>query len=275
MTLNYHFHNFIDRTTMKQLIKIDKWMVMVAIVCVAFLTGCGKTAKNGESASGEANVGKATTEESVEAQGETESADEDADAQEGLAVMANNWKKTPITVSPKGAKANIQDFAQAFCSQYSSYEPNKKMLKYLANPKAYNVENEVYSVLSDIPNGYISSSLFTEIDRFTKMCYWNRKNGHSLVGVFMINGSENENSESAFMFYDYDPKTNVMTPDTDVCQVVEKVALNKDFEDYALELPQKGKDIVVKLYSDNGEEGYDITEMTLKWTGDTFTLVAQ
>ena len=275
MTLNYHFHNFNDRTTMKQLIKIDKWMVMVAIVCVAFLTGCGKTAKDGESASGEANVGKATTEESVEAQGETEDADEDAAAQEGLAVMANNWKKTPITVSPKGAKANIQDFAQAFCSQYSSYEPNKKMLKYLANPKAYNVENEVYSVLSDIPNGYISSSLFTEIDRFTKMCYWNRKNGHSLVGVFMINGSENENSESAFMFYDYDPKTNVMTPDTDVCQVVEKVALNKDFEDYALELPQKGKDIVVKLYSDNGEEGYDITEMTLKWTGDTFTLVAQ
>lgn len=275
MTLNYHFHNFTDRTTMKQLIKIDKWMVMVAIVCVAFLTGCGKTAKNGESASGEANVGKATTEESVEAQGETEDADEDAAAQEGLAVMANNWKKTPITVSPKGAKANILDFAQAFCSQYSSYEPNKKMLKYLANPKAYNVENEVYSVLSDIPNGYISSSLFTEIDRFTKMCYWNRKNGHSLVGVFMINGSENENSESAFMFYDYDPKTNVMTPDTDVCQVVEKVALNKDFEDYALELPQKGKDIVVKLYSDNGEEGYDITEMTLKWNGDTFTLIAQ
>ena len=275
MTLNYHFHNFNDRTTMKQLIKIDKWMVMVAIVCVAFLTGCGKTAKDGESASGELNVGKATTEESVEAQGETEDADEDAAAQEGLAVMANNWKKTPITVSPKGAKANIQDFAQAFCSQYSSYEPNKKMLKYLANPKAYNVENEVYSVLSDIPNGYISSSLFTEIDRFTKMCYWNRKNGHSLVGVFMINGSENENSESAFMFYDYDPKTNVMTPDTDVCQVVEKVALNKDFEDYALELPQKGKDIVVKLYSDNGEEGYDITEMTLKWNGDTFTLVAQ
>ena len=275
MTLNYHFHNFNDRTTMKQLIKIDKWMVMVTIVCVAFLTGCGKTAKDGESASGESNVGKATTEESVEAQGETESADEDAAAQEGFAVMANNWKKTPITVSPKGAKANIQDFAQAFCGQYSSYEPNKKMLKYLANPKAYNVENEVYSVLSDIPNGYISSSLFTEIDRFTKMCYWNRKNGHSLVGVFMINGSENENSESAFMFYDYDPKTNVMTPDTDVCQVVEKVALNKDFEDYALELPQKGKDIVVKLYSDNGEEGYDITEMTLKWTGDTFTLVAQ
>ena len=77
------------------------------------------------------------------------------------------------------------------------------------------------------------------------------------------------------MFYDYDPKTNVMTPDMDVYKVVEKVAPNKDFEDYALEFPREGKDIVVRLYSDNGDDGYDITEMTLKWTGDTFTLIAE
>ena len=37
----------------------------------------------------------------------------------------------------------------------------------------------------------------------------------------------------------------------------------------------EGKDIVVRLYSDNGDDGYDITEMTLKWTGDTFTLIAE
>lgn len=263
---------------MKKLRTIDKWMVMVAIVCVAFLASCGKSAKEGENASGESKDSKAVTTETTEkaeAQDKTESAGEDVDAPEGLSVIVNSWKKTPITVSPKGAKVNIQDFAQAFCDQYASYEPNQKMLKYLANPKTYNKEAEVYGVISDIPNGYISSSLWTEIDRFTKMCYWNRKNGHSLVGVFMINGSENADPETAFMFYDYDPKTNIMTPDLDVYQVVEKVALNKDFEDYALEFPQKGKDIIVKLYSDNGEDGYDITEMTLKWTGDTFTLVAQ
>lgn len=106
------------------------------------------------------------------------------------------------------------------------------------------------------------------------MCYWNRKNGHSLVGVFMVNGSENEKSENVFMFYDYDPKTNIMTPDMDVYKVVEKVAIDKAFDDYLLELPQKGKDIVVDLYTDNGEDGSDVTEKTLKWTGDTFTLVA-
>ena len=249
-------------------------MAMMTIVCVAFLMGCGKSAKEGENVPADSNDGKAPAAESVEATGGSESASEDDTASEGLGLMTNTWKKTPITVSPKGAKANILDYAQAFCGKYNSYEPNKKILKYLADPKAYDKEAEVYSIDSDVANGYISSNLMTEIDRFTTMCYWNRKNGHSLVGVFMINGSENTKPESAFMFYDYDPKTNIMTPDTDVCQVVEKVALNKDFEDYALELPKEGKDIIVKLYSDNGADGYDITEMTLKWTGDTFTLVA-
>ena len=252
--------------------RIDKWMVMVAVICVAFLSGCGKSAKDGESASGKSKDGKPVATESAEVSAENES---DEAVPEGLSPIVSNWQNTPITISPKGAKANIEDFAQAFCSQYNNYEPNKKMLKYLANPKAFDKEAEVFSVESDVPNGFISSSLWTEIDRFTKMCYWNRKNGHSLVGVFMINGFENEKSESAFMFYDYDPKTNVMTPDMDVYKVVEKVALNKDFEDYALEFPREGKDIVVRLYSDNGDDGYDITEMTLKWTGDTFTLIAE
>ncbi len=64
-----------------------------------------------------------------------------------------------------------------------------------------------------------------------------------------------------------------MTPDTEVYQLVEKVALNKDFETFDLKLPEEGKDIVVNLYSDNGDDGYDITEKTLKWTGHDFKLV--
>ena len=254
---------------------MGKWMVMMAIVCVAFLTGCGKSAKEGENVPDESKDNKEVVTELAEAQAESESADMDENVESGLYEMTSNWKQTPITVSPKGAKVNIQDFAHAFCSQYDRYEPNKKMLKYLANPKAYNKEAEVYDVFSDVKNGYISSCLMTEIDLFTKMCYWNRKNGHSLVGVFMINGSENDDPENVFMFYDYDPKTNIMTPDTDVCQVVEKVALDKTFDGYALELPQEGKDIEVKLYTPNEVESYDVTIKTLKWTGDTFTLVAR
>ena len=229
-------------------------MVMMAIVCVMFLTGCGKSANEGESASGESKDTKEVTTK--------------------LDSMTSGLSETPITVSPKSAKVNIQDFAQAFCSLYNRFEPNEKILKYFAAPKTYDEVAEMYRVKSDITNGYIETLLLTEVVRTTIMCYWNRKNGHSLVGVFMENGFESGKSENVFMFYDYDPKTNIMTPDMDVYKVVEKVALDKAFDEYFLELPQKGKDIVVNLYTDTGENDYDVTEKTLKWTGDSFTLVA-
>ena len=248
-------------------------MVMMAIVCVAFLTGCGKSAKEGENVPDESKDNKEVVTESAEAQDESESADVDENLPEGLDSMTSGLAETRITVSPKGAKANIQDFAQAFCSQYDRFEPNEKILKYFSAPKTYDEVVEMYRVESDITNGYIRSMLLTEVVRETQMCYWNRKNGHSLVGVFMVNGSESGKSENVFMFYDYDPKTNIMTPDMDVYKVVEKVALDKAFDDYLLELPQEGKNIVVDLYTDNADDGYDVTEKTLKWTGDTFTLV--
>ena len=259
---------------MKILRRFDKWMVMVAIMCVAMLTGCGKSASEGENAPGESKADETEAAASTEAQTESEADGEDDASPEGLSVIVSNWQNAPITVSPKGAKANIEDFALAFCSKYDSYEPNKKMLKYFANPKAYNEDDEIYRVESAITNGYIRSMLLTEVVRETQMCYWNRKNGHSLVGVYMENGSESGKSENVFMFYDYDPKTNIMTPDLNVYKVVEKVALDKAFDEYFLELPQKGKDIVVNLYTDNGEDDNNVTEKTLKWTGDTFTLVA-
>ena len=259
---------------MQNLRRIDKWMVMMAVVCVAFLTGCGKSAKEGGDVADESKDNKEVVKESAEAQDESESADTDEYVVKGLYDVTSNWKQTPVTVSPKGAKANIQDFARAFCSQYDGYEPNEKILKYFAAPKTYDEIEECYRVESDIPNGYIRCFLLTEVPRITQMCYWNRQNGHSLVGVFMQNGSENAKSENVIMFYDYDPNTRIMTPDLNVCKVVEKVALDNAFDEYILELPQKGKDIVVNLYTDNGEDGSDVTEKTLKWTGDTFTLVA-
>ena len=47
------------KTAIMYLRKMDKWMVMMAIVCVALLTGCGKSAGKGESTSGESKDAKA------------------------------------------------------------------------------------------------------------------------------------------------------------------------------------------------------------------------
>ena len=129
----------------------------MAIVCVAFLTGCGKSAKEGENVPGESKDNKEVVTESAKAQDESESADTDENVESGLYDVTSNWKHTPITVCPKGAKANIQDFAQAICSQYDRFEPNEKILKYFAAPKTYDEEAELFEVKSDITNGYIRS----------------------------------------------------------------------------------------------------------------------
>lgn len=251
-------------------------MVMtISIACVTLITGCAKTAKEGESASDEPKDDKAVVVEPVKTKTDSVSDDEDFVVEDDFDIMASEWKGTTITVTPKGSKANIEDYALAFCSKYDFFEPNMKILKFLANPKAYDEIEEIYRVQSDIHNGFIRSMLLTEVIRETSICYWNRKNGHSLVGVFMVNGHEGDKQEPAFMFYDYDPKTHVMTPDTEVSKVVEKVAFDKSYEDYGLELPQEGKDIVVDLYSDNGQGSYDVTEKLLKWNGDTFAPAAK
>ena len=156
---------------MKILRRFDKWMVMVAIVCVAMLTGCGKSAKEGETAPGESKADE-TEAASAEAQTESEADGEDDASPEGLSAIVSNWQNAPITVSPKGAKANIEDFALAFCSKYDSYEPNKKMLKYFANPKAYNEEDEIYRVESAITNGYIRSFLLSAIGTVKTAIHW-------------------------------------------------------------------------------------------------------
>ena len=222
---------------MKNLKRIDKWMVLMAIVCVVFLTGCGKSAKEGENVPDESKDNKEVVTESSDVLDESESADVDEDLPEGLDSMTSGLAETPITVSPKGAKVNIQDFAQAFCSQYDRFDPNEKILKYFAAPKSYDEDDELYRVESDITNGYIRSFLLAEVGRLTQMCYWNRKNGHSLVGVFMENGSENSKSENVFLLYDYDPKTNIMTPELNVYKVGTNLAIDKAFVDHGLVLP--------------------------------------
>ena len=91
---------------MKELKKFDKLMLMMGIVWVALLTGCGKSAKDGESSSGESkDNGKAVVKESAEVQSDTVSADVE-NMPEGIYSMTSGLAETPITVSPKGAKAN-------------------------------------------------------------------------------------------------------------------------------------------------------------------------
>ena len=255
--------------------------LMLLLAVVGLMMACSKTAK--EDASDETTEQKAAPADeaakidSVSMAEEVEAAvaEEEMEGQDGTEMnrMAGNWNKLPLTVYPTAEKANIQDFAKAFCRQYNKYLPNVIILKFVGDPKKFNQDAEHCFVTSDIPNGFLRLGMANQYDQFTEMCYWKRPNGHSLVGTYMRHETEGDFSESAFMFYDYDPATKVMTPDMEVYGIVEKAVQEGNFDDYILRLPQKGKDIELSMYKDNGDGGCEPTEWMLKWTGNSFKLV--
>ena len=93
--------------------KSDKWTVIMTIAGVMLLTGCGKSAHEGESTSSESKEDKAMVAQPAASPAQSESADSESDGEddtvyEELLATTSDWKKTPITVSPKGSKANIE-----------------------------------------------------------------------------------------------------------------------------------------------------------------------
>ena len=267
---------------MRRVYLFGNGMLLMA-VAMTMMTACGKTEKADREESAAADV--TTTEvtpkddvatdslETVEdtatvaVQQETEGQGTEIDQ------MAASWKALPLAVYPAAEKVNIQDFARAFCRQYSKYRPNGIILNYLDDPKKFNQEAEMCYVTSDVPNGFLRLAMANQYDKFTEMCYWKRPGGHSLIGTYMRHETEGDFSESAFMFYDYDPATKKMTPDMEVFGIVEKAVQEGDFDDFILRLPQKGKDIELSMYKDNGDGGCEPTEWMLKWTGNSFKLV--
>ena len=166
-------------------------------------------------------------------------------------------------------KAQIRNFAKAFCSQYQQYKPNVAMVDYLKKPGEYDWDEKYYYVEDDPRNGYIKSDLLGQFDFMTAMCYWRRANKHQLVGVLMQIGHEGERSDAVMLFYDYDPETQVMTPETEVYQTVVNI-VKKHRGDMFVRLPQEGKDIEVSTVVWSEEDDFIFDDFLLHWTGDSF-----
>lgn len=256
--------------------------MLLMAVAMTMMTACGKTEKaDREESAPDVTTTEITPKEDVAT--DSMATVEDTDTVTGrqetegqgteIDQMAASWKALPLTVYPAAEKVNIQDFAKAFCRQYNKYMPNWKILKYLGDPKKFDQEAEMCYVTSDVPNGFLRLAMANQYDQFTEMCYWKRPDGHSLIGAYLRHETEGDFSESAFMFYDYDPAIKKMTPDMEVFGIVEKAVKEGDFDDFILRLPQKGKDIELSMYKDIGDGGCVPNELMLKWTGNSFKLV--
>lgn len=195
---------------------------------------------------------------------------------EGEAWVFNDWSKRPITVKTEGGQVNIHVFAKAFCQEFSASEPCSKILSYLKNPADFEKAEERFYVKDEPKSGFIACDWRFESSNSVKICYWNRKNGHQLVGVTAERGMEAANGlKFLYMFYDYDKATGRMTPDMSVVKVFDK--LSTSYEATFLYLPEQGKDITVYAfnYGDDDESEDDDTFDTYsgKWDGTTFSIV--
>ena len=197
------------------------------------------------------------------------SSEKDLNSEQQIFEIQKVWADKPLQVENKFPQAQIRNFAKAFSGQYPDYRPNEAMIDYLKKPGDYTWEEKHYNTVDDPRHGYIKCDIGGQFDYMTEMCYWRRSNGHQLVGVLMQVGHEGEKCDAVILFYDFDPKTQRMTPDTEVYQTVMDI-LSKHKGSLFFRLPQEGKDIEVTAVQWTPEDDFVYDDIVLKWTGNNF-----
>ena len=231
-------------------------------------SACDNNQKNNgksvESANPEYKVTATQSEESAAEEKTPDSSDDPT----GIISIRKTWAGQTIKVDAGKSTVGIEQFAKAFCKTYPQCETNKAMLDYLNSPKDY--KSDLFEIDSKPRNGYIRCMMEVQTAPLTDVCYWNRKNGHKLFAAYMESTHESMAwDEHQVVFYDYDPATNIMTPEPALTEMIEKRV--KKFDSYSVALPDEGKDIEVNAYTfDEENDSAEGEELKLKWNGMTF-----
>lgn len=185
----------------------------------------------------------------------------------GILSIRQAWTNNTISVEA-GDAPGIEQLAFAFCQMYPQCETNKALMDYLASSDDF--DRNMFNVDCQPRNGYIRCMMQVQTAPVTSACCWNRSNNHKLFAAYMESIHESGAwDEHLVVFYDYDPATDIMTPEPALTSMIEKRV--KDADSYSVVLPEEGKDIIVYGYTVNEEEdSADSDEMKLKWNGMTF-----
>ena len=264
-----------------------KMMIAFCSILVWGLVACGeKKAETSQDQKTEVEQ-TAKTEDEVVAKTDTEeTVDEPYDGKSAEPLLLGDLQKTlvrqTLQVPTSISDPKARDFAQVFCEKYPAFGANALLLKYLQNPKAFNPKATVSMTLStenakivdDRPNGFLKCEKYAlfdnQDDETIEACRWMRKNGHSLVGVFMHSSNDAGLNHHAYAFYDFDPASNMMIPDKEALNAVAYIIEEFGGDDIVIRLPQKGKDLEVESFELRDGDVYNSALFTLKWTGDKF-----
>ena len=252
----------------------------IAILFIAaslIMTACGNKAGNGEAQDSTA-VSENTSQELT-----AEEEDDFETPERAIVSIRQTWADKTLKVDADKSKVSIKDFALAFCKAYPQCETNEAMRQYLSNPETakeddYRLEIDNpesghsigYDMYCNPANGFIRCLEEVQTDRFTYLCYWNRKNGHKLVAAYMEECWESADWDQCLIcFYDFDPATGAMTPEPALTKMIEERM--KQFElCYYIHLPEEGKDIEIIGVDSEEEDACADETFILKWDGMTF-----
>lgn len=197
------------------------------------------------------------------------SSEKDLDPEQQIFEIQKVWADHPIRVENLDPNARIWSFAKAFCGMYQEYRPNEAMTDYLRKPGQYTLEEKHYITEDDPRHGFIKCDMGWQFDYMTEMCYWQRPNGHQLVGILMQVGHEGEKCDAVLLFYDFDPQTQLMSPDTATYQSVMDI-VGKHMGNLFFRLPQEDKDIWVSAVYWTEIDDFVYDDFRLRWTGNSF-----
>lgn len=252
---------------------MKKNTLTIAFIGMALaLSACDN--KNGEKASQEIvkdQIAQTSSEKENETVVEKASVDVRSDGGSVINQIRKEWRTKTIDVASGDNPVGIMQLAFAFCGEYKDYAPNAALYEFLTQPQNYNEEKTGCHINLEERNGYVTSRAMSQFDLNTDCCYWNRKNGHKLLAVWLTEGHENwKNDERLVLFYDYDPKTDMLTPEPQLTEMVEKKAAS--FDSYSVILPDKGKNIEVNTFTSADEDSYDTSSFLMVWDGQTFNV---
>lgn len=197
------------------------------------------------------------------------SSERDINPEQYIFAIRDVWADHPIQVENIDPNAHIHSFAKAFCSMYQEYRPNEAMTDYLKKPGKYTLEEKHYITEDDPRHGFIKCDMGWQFDYMTEICYWQRPNGHQLIGVLMQVGHEGEKCDAVLLFYDFDPKTQLMSPDIAIYQSVVGI-VSKHIGNLFFRLPQEDKDIRVSAVYWTEIDDFVYDDFRLRWTGNVF-----
>ena len=208
-----------------------------------------------------------------------------------MPLAAGAQEPQVATVTSRGGKLEIRDFARAYCSPFDAGTPAREALAAFLRGS---FKTDTTQCVVDTQNGYLKYyKTLDGVEEWMEMCYWNCDNKNEKL--FAVNNVSTAMGfhESTLRFYRYNAKTGKMRlidpPFDRVPQPLDMLDLNNadpreiemvknaGAEDRnrfmpCYSLPQSGKDITFKMATNDAINIHSTRVGKMQWNGSGFDM---